>query len=149
MFEKKREKKREKRKKKEEKKKMVKKLSKLAEGVNKYQGNGNYIEEFQKEVEKNPDILAEAEEKDQNNFDEFDYNVEVPKEMKKQIKKNDVVKTEEIDQADSNESNIYDSYMDNESESFTEENHEEEVNKTEIVKVKELPKNVVIIDNDL
>ncbi len=149
MFERKREKKRERRKKKEDKKKMVKKLSKLAEGVNKYQGKGNYIEQFHKELEDNPEIIAQAEENDQKNFDEFDYNVEVPKEMKKQIKKNDVVQPEEIVQEDFNESEYEDSYMENDSELEMEKNDVEEVKTVEVVKVKEMPRNVVIIDNDL
>jgi hypothetical protein len=151
MFERKRGKKRERRKKKEDKKKMVKKLSKLAEGVNKYNVNGNYIEQFQKEVQENPEIIAQAEENDQKNFDEFDYNVEVPKEMKKQIKKNEVVQPEESVQEEFNESEYEDSYIENESELEIEKNEVEveEVKTAEEVKVKEMPRNVVIIDNDL
>jgi hypothetical protein len=152
-FDRKREKKRERRKKKEEKKKMIKKLSKLADGVNKYTNlNGNYIEEFQKEVENNPEILAKPEEHDKNNFDEFDYKLDVPKEVKKGLKKE-----EEIIEKPKMEDPVYEDdeeYEDEEEDdSYLEEEVKVEVETipevVEVAKIKVLPKNLIIYDNDL
>ena len=165
LFEKKRDKKRERRKKRDNKKKMVKKLSKLAQGVNKYEGiNGNFVEVFQKEVEENPDILHKTEENQKCNFEEFDYNVEAPKEMKKIIRNNDVkieddgsVIDKDKEKLDENfeedleeEYEEGDSIIEDEIEfSKIEEKAKAEIKIEEQIKVKEMPKNLFIFDNDL
>ena len=157
LFEKKRDKKRERRKKRVFNKKMVKKLSKLAEGVNKYNVNGNYVEEFKKEVEMKPNLLL-VDNNAQKNFDEFDYNTENPKDIKKFLRPKIKEENQEINEDETknflfenNDKEIEDDqdYKDmEESSDFEDYNDNEKVNE-ETVKIKELSKNIIIYDNDL
>ena len=162
MISNKREKKKERRKKREENKKMTKKLTKLAEGKNKYNVNGNYIEEFQKDAEKNPDLLVED---NKQNFEDFDYNADIPEEIKKNFKKiekniieesvneeREILKISHIQEESFEEDECNDDFSDLNLDEDEKKN--EEVMKLSsianvIVKVKELPNSVVIFDNDL
>ena len=163
MISNKTEKKKERRKKRVENKKMTKKLTKLAEGKNKYNVNGNYIEEFTKEAEKNPELLVED---NKQNFEDFDYNAEIPEEVKKnfrKIEKNNIEEPQlvEEDKKIVMKNNNYqdESFEEDEGDDeFSELNDDERKNEdvrklsnivNVIVKERDLPNSVVIFDNDL